>query len=62
MRQCPACQKQFDRELEFCPHDGVRLLLLNPLLGAVIDGKFQIDEQLGRGAMGTVFRATQLNL
>jgi serine/threonine protein kinase len=62
MRQCPACQKQFDSTVQFCPHDGVRLLTLNSMIGAVIDGKFQIDEQLGRGAMGTVFRATQLNL
>jgi serine/threonine protein kinase len=45
-----------------CPDDGGRLVPLNPLLGATIEGKFRIDSQLGRGAMGTVYKATQLNL
>ncbi len=62
MRQCPACHRRYDSTVVVCPHDGGRLMPINPLIGATIDGKFSIDAQLGRGAMGTVYRATQLNL
>ena len=32
------------------------------LVGRTLDGKFRLDELVGSGAMGTVFRATQLTL
>ena len=32
------------------------------LVGRTLDGKFRLDEAVGSGAMGTVFRATQLTL
>jgi len=34
----------------------------SPLLGRTLDGKFRLDEVVGAGSMGTVFRATQLTL
>lgn len=62
MRQCASCLKRYDSSVEVCPDCGARLISFNPLLGSTIEGKFRIDVQLGRGAMGTVYRATQLNL
>jgi serine/threonine protein kinase len=62
MRQCPACHRRYDSATLVCHDDGTKLVALNPLLGSTLDGKFSIDAQLGRGAMGTVYRATQLNL
>jgi serine/threonine-protein kinase len=32
------------------------------LIGRTVAGKFRIDAHVGRGAMGTVYKATQLNL
>ena len=34
----------------------------DPLLGAILDGRFQILEKIGHGGMGGVYRAWQLNI
>jgi serine/threonine protein kinase len=62
MLRCPACQKGYESGPVYCPIDGARLVAVDSRVGAVIDEKFRLDEPLGRGAMGTVYRATQLNL
>jgi predicted ATPase/serine/threonine protein kinase len=62
MRHCPVCSMVFDDAAEVCPHDGVALVAEDPLVGRVIDGKYRVDQRLGSGAMGAVYRATQLAL
>jgi hypothetical protein len=74
MRDCPGCGRSYDRG-RFCTADGCALVgpepasssagagdaSLDPMIGEVIDG-FRVDAVLGRGASGTVYRATQLAL
>ena len=62
---CPACHKEVTLGLRFCPHCGAPQTVsdeVNPWTGRVVGGNFKLGEILGRGAMGTIFRATQLSL
>ncbi|HEX3668073.1 MAG TPA: serine/threonine-protein kinase, partial [Acidimicrobiia bacterium] len=44
------------------PEDEGRALLGELTVGSVVDGKYRVDEVLGRGAMGVVVAATHLQL
>lgn len=63
MRACPSCRSTVLAPLEFCPLDGSPLYEtdLDPLIGHVV-GRYQVDALLGRGAMGSVYRARPLSL
>jgi eukaryotic-like serine/threonine-protein kinase len=66
MLHCPSCGKHYTADTQFCPADQTLLqadatiageLPGDPLIGKTLNEKYCIEERLGIGGMGTVYRA-----
>jgi hypothetical protein len=62
MRECPQCGRCEDPDgPELCPADGTTLVRMAGV-DRVIDRKFRLDQRIGRGGMGSVYRARDMRL
>ena len=58
---CPRCQRCVELARRTCPDDGAALVPV-PGLPPIVDGKYRVDAQIGRGGMGAVFKARDVRL
>lgn len=68
MKVCNICGKQWFNDIKFCPIDGVALEdsspsdPLNSLIGQILNHTYRIEEKIGEGSVGTVFKAKHLGI
>jgi serine/threonine protein kinase len=64
---CPKCKIECGADLQICPNCGVDLVAEETaanleLSGSVLDGKYRLEDKIGAGSMGAIFRAHHLSL
>jgi serine/threonine protein kinase len=62
---CPTCSRSYSESFDYCEVDGKKLIFVNEepsLVGRVIDGKFELQEVIGQGGMGTVYLGRQSSM
>ncbi len=67
--RCPRCGQAFAADGRFCPFDAAPLLRAedwaasdDPLLGAVLDRRYEVEALIGQGGVGRVYRARHREL
>ena len=64
MRCCGTCRAVYRSGFDRCPTDGTELATFDadPVVGTTINGLYEVEECVGEGAMGRVYRAHHLRL
>jgi serine/threonine protein kinase len=67
-RVCSKCGNSYAPDVIFCPKDGTPLsggkteVVEDPYVGLMVQGQFRVEQLIGIGAMGRVYRAHQMRI
>jgi serine/threonine-protein kinase len=61
---CPRCRATYPDGFRVCPTDGETLTstTVDPLLGAILDERYRVEEMIGEGLLGRVYRARNVRI
>ena len=66
MKNCPNCHRQFSDDVTTCEFDGTPLVgsasTRDPFIGTILNRRYKILDQIGRGSMSNVYLAEQLGV
>ena len=58
MKVCPRCSELYPDDAALCPRDGAEVrLVLDPLIGRTVGGRYRLISRLGSGGMSSVYLA-----
>ncbi len=60
VKVCLKCRSTFRTTRDTCPKDGAPLVERDLAPGALLSGKYRIEEEIGRGGMGVVYRGVHI--